>query len=363
MDIGNVESQIENIEREADSKIKEKEALEIQVAHLQDAISRLIEDVELSQTVSGRMSEQEKEKQTVEQELDGFRERVGQIETELQELTSQAADSEEVLSALTQFGEDVEEGLAILEERQRLIEECTIQLQELIGRLGLASAEFSSESIPPPLLEAESILETPNPTSDKQGMNPQQNGIHPETQTISGNDNVMSVGKKWTSALSVKEADAIKDYTGMAYVNINSVLRGIDSSFSNGNYERAVLIHKSLSRCRIPQPCIVYRGASTAALGKMRNLSDEQLIGKIISDDGFMSTSLNCGDAFGGDIKLEISVPAGAHGAYVGYLSQCGHNESEVLFDMGQMMRITKIRRDMFGNRIICANLLVKEND
>ena len=87
---------------------------------------------------------QEKEKQTVEQGLDGFRERVGQIETELQELTSQAADSEEVLSALTQFGEDVEEGLAILEERQRLIEECTIQLQAVIERLGANSVENDS---------------------------------------------------------------------------------------------------------------------------------------------------------------------------------------------------------------------------
>lgn len=145
MDIGNIESQIENIEQEADSKIKEKEALEIQVAHLQDAISRLIEDVELSQTVSERMSEQEKEKRAVEQELDSFRERVGQIETELQELALQASGSEEVLSALIQFGEDVEEGLAILEERQRLIEECTLQLQAVIERLGADHVEYASK--------------------------------------------------------------------------------------------------------------------------------------------------------------------------------------------------------------------------
>ena len=71
-----------------------------------------------------------------------------------------------------------------------------------------------------------------------------------------------------------------------------------------------------------------------------------------------MSTSLNSEDSFSGDIKLVISVPAGAKGAYVGYLSQLGHSESEVLFDMGSVMQITKVDRDKNGQRVIYAQMM-----
>lgn len=99
--------------------------------------------------------------------------------------------------------------------------------------------------------------------------------------------------------------------------------------------------------------------ASLSSLGNYANATDEELIGNIISDDGFMSTSLNREDAFGGEIRYEISVPEGANGAYVGYLSHAQHYESEVLFDCGQMLQITDVRRDMFGNRTIVARMLV----
>lgn len=166
-------------------------------------------------------------------------------------------------------------------------------------------------------------------------------------------------GKTWTEQLSKAEHAALRDYTDTAYRNINAVLRGVEPSFEAGNYERATLIHNALSRCSIPQTCTVYRGASLRSLGDFADASDSALIGSIISDDGFMSTSLNREDAFGGDIRYEISVPAGARGAYVGYLSRTGHYESEVLLDCGQMMQITDVRRDRFGNRIIRASILI----
>lgn len=166
-------------------------------------------------------------------------------------------------------------------------------------------------------------------------------------------------GKAWSEGLSNEEKSAIRDYTGTSYLNINAVLRGVENDFSQGNHERAVHIHQALQRSCIPYECTVYRGASLSALGDFQSLSDEQLVGNILIDRGFMSTSLNSGDAFGGDIRLEITVPQGAQGAYVGYLSQCGHYESEVLFDRRQRMEITNVYRDNFGNRTICARLLL----
>lgn len=166
-------------------------------------------------------------------------------------------------------------------------------------------------------------------------------------------------GKAWSEGLSNEEKSAIRDYTGTSYLNINAVLRGVENDFSQGNHERAVHIHQALQRSCIPHECTVYRGASLSALGEFQSLSDEQLVGNILIDRGFMSTSLNSGDAFGGDVRLEITVPQGARGAYVGYLSQCGHYESEVLFDRRQRMEITNVYRDNFGNRTICARLLL----
>lgn len=176
---------------------------------------------------------------------------------------------------------------------------------------------------------------------------------------IDTNGTIKLSGKEWSENLSPAEYSAVRDYTGTSYININSVLRGLESDFETGNHERASLIHIALSRSSIPQSCTVYRGASLSSLGEYANSTDAELIGNIISDDGFMSTSLNSGDAFGGEVRYEISVPEGANGAYVGYLSQAQHYESEVLFDYGQMLQITDVRRDMFGNRTIVARMLV----
>lgn len=91
---------------------------------------------------------------------------------------------------------------------------------------------------------------------------------------------------------------------------------------------------------------------SSNALGKLKKLSDKELIGKVFLDKGFMSTSLESNSAFGGDVILEIHAPAGTHGLYVGHISAAGHYEEEVLFDMNQSMRIDFVTRDKFGRNL-----------
>ena len=66
-----------------------------------------------------------------------------------------------------------------------------------------------------------------------------------------------------------------------------------------------------------------------------------------------MSTSLDPRDAFQKEILLEIEVPKGAPGVYVGDISAAGHYESEVLFDKDLDMVIISVRRDENGRRII----------
>ena len=169
---------------------------------------------------------------------------------------------------------------------------------------------------------------------------------------------VVAAGKLWSESLPPEQRAAVSDYTGIAYGNINATLRGISTSFVPGYREKAILIHQALSASRIPQPCTVYRGALAAALGVLQNAPDTQLVGSFFSDSGFMSTSINAEDSFGGEIKLVIEVPQGARGAYVGYLSQMDHSESEVLFDAGAVMKITAVEKTDTGKRLIHARML-----
>lgn len=102
----------------------------------------------------------------------------------------------------------------------------------------------------------------------------------------------------------------------------------------------------------------MYRGTTNDALGYLQGLSDEELVGHVIRDGGFMSTTLLQESSFMGSLQLEIAVPAGAPGAYVGSLSRFP-DEAEVLFDAQQQLVITGVRRGKYGERIISTKMLV----
>ena len=170
---------------------------------------------------------------------------------------------------------------------------------------------------------------------------------------------VKQVGQQWSNGLHREQKSAVWAYTGSAYSDINATLRGLTNGFlSEDNRNCALQIHSALDKSRIPCDCVVYRGMSAAALGSLEKLTDRELVGKVYTDNGFMSTSLSCEDAFRGAVLLEIAVPKGAKGAYVGYISHHGHSESEVLFDMGQYLQIQEVKRDRYGKRIICARMM-----
>lgn len=120
-------------------------------------------------------------------------------------------------------------------------------------------------------------------------------------------------------------------------------------------------MHSALEKARIPCECKVYRGASSSALGKLRFLPDNMLVGHLLLDKGFMSTSLERGDAFDDDLLLEIEVPKNSRGVYVGYISAAGHYESEVLFDVRQVMKIKGVSRNSDGRKII--NVVIMNKD
>ena len=147
----------------------------------------------------------------------------------------------------------------------------------------------------------------------------------------------------WKSGLSAEETSALSAYTGDdCYQNINAVLRGAESQY-NGNNERIVQqLSQALSKASVPRNVTLFRGASKIMLGKYINLPPEKLIGKVISDKAFMSTSLVDEGAFDADLTLVIETPEGAQGAYIGNLSYYP-DEVEVLLNKGQQMVIKNV--------------------
>lgn len=154
---------------------------------------------------------------------------------------------------------------------------------------------------------------------------------------------------------------ALREYTGSAYANLNSYLRGLSGSFSPdmlANLDRAFAASKGLGENLILRRGgfggealqswfgsdiagtlgrLTYEDASAATL---ENLTAD-IVGKVIEDKAFMSTSVLQG--FGGSYKLVIEAPKGTKGIYVESLTG-SPGEQEVLLNRGTKLAITGVR-------------------
>ena len=147
------------------------------------------------------------------------------------------------------------------------------------------------------------------------------------------------------SQLSKKQVDAITRYTGSEYHNINDSLRGLDVATPD-NAETIRTMKTVLDNSSLSSDMTLYRGTTTDALGNLKNLSPEELIGKSFVEDGFMSTTTNSmvSNAFSGDMHITIEAVKGAHALDVSAISNFP-GEAEILFKSGQEMLITAAER------------------
>ena len=142
------------------------------------------------------------------------------------------------------------------------------------------------------------------------------------------------------SQLSGKQVDAFARYTGDEYRNINNSLRGLDVATPE-NADAIKTMSTVLDNSSLPEDMVLYRGTTTKALGDLKNLAPEELVGKTFVEEGFMSTSTSSvvSNAFKSDMHITIEAAKGAHALNVSAIS--GFPESEVLFGAGQEMLIT----------------------
>lgn len=164
--------------------------------------------------------------------------------------------------------------------------------------------------------------------------------------------------------LTPKQRTAVHYYTGLGYQQVNPYLRGKTTSIYPKDLEQIRVLSQLLSQQITDRPMRVYRGISPntpMVHGGTKGLdgySDQELVGKLLVDGAFVSTSLREDSAFPGTM-LVLDLPKGCRGAYVGDISQAQHYEREFLMDRNQVFRVTRVVHER-GKRYIYATALVR---
>lgn len=186
---------------------------------------------------------------------------------------------------------------------------------------------------------------------------------------------------------TVAERRSVKVYTGESYKDVNRYMRGlsnIDATSKAGakTINNAENIRSALAKASTPEQCIVRRGSSFNSFsnmlgeGKITMPKDytereaykqtlaatfasrkDELVGTVVTDPSFMSTTPIEPKGFSKGVNYIINVPQGAHAAYISPLSQ-HKNESEMLLQAGSKFIVEDIVDGGVGNLTIYLSML-----
>lgn len=134
--------------------------------------------------------------------------------------------------------------------------------------------------------------------------------------------------------------EAVRNYTGSNYTRINGALRGT-REMSEGTKKLIDDMDKAMTPTKVDMA--LTRGMNREGFG-MGHLPDDDitnLVGKVMSDPGYLSTSVK--PVFSQEIRLNLEVPAGAKGVWAKPVSMHGH-EDEYLFARGTKIMITGVK-------------------
>lgn len=158
----------------------------------------------------------------------------------------------------------------------------------------------------------------------------------------------------WLTALTGTQKDAVVSYTGSAYEAMNDYLR------ANGAYDASDRTKQLIKQCQaalkkasLPEDVIVRRGSGYNMLKELNidisETNKDKLIGGVVQDLGFLSTSPDPRGGFSSDIEYVIKVPEGSQAMYVAPISQF-HNERELLVNCGGKFMVDDVEFDSYGD-------------
>jgi hypothetical protein len=137
-------------------------------------------------------------------------------------------------------------------------------------------------------------------------------------------------------SISVSELEALNTYAGAGYLRLNSSLRA-RRVLPQEWEELLPFLDNATRKAILNRDVVLFRGSTATTMGK---LAPESLVGTIIRDRGFVSTSIDprAAEDFVRDqtdpLVFEILARSGQHVAFVGGI------EREVLLPRGLQFRI-----------------------
>lgn len=143
----------------------------------------------------------------------------------------------------------------------------------------------------------------------------------------------------WVAKLTATQKNAVVRYTGSAYERMNNYLRAA-GSIDESNAIKSLIkqCQAALKKASLPEETIVRRGSGYNMLQELgidvTEANKDKIIGGIVQDLGFMSTSPNATGGFSGSIEYVIKVPQGSQAMYVAPISNF-YSEQELLINCG----------------------------
>lgn len=156
----------------------------------------------------------------------------------------------------------------------------------------------------------------------------------------------------WLKIVSDAERGSVNVYTSSAYHDMNSYLRGIRGSTSYKDEIKAC--QSALSKASLPQETVVRRGSNynmltELGMGNITSDNKDRVIGAIVQDKGFLSTSPDSHGGFSESIEYIIKVPEGSQAMYIAPISEF-KNEKELLINCGGKFMVEDVEFDSYGS-------------
>lgn len=158
----------------------------------------------------------------------------------------------------------------------------------------------------------------------------------------------------WLATLTGTQKSAVVSYTGSAYEAMNDYLR------ANGAYDASDRTKQLIKQCQaalkkasLPEEVIVRRGSGYNMLKELgldiSEANKDKLVGGVVQDLGFLSTSPDPSGGFSSGIEYVIKIPEGSQAMYVAPISQF-HSERELLVNCGGKFMVDDVEFDSYGD-------------
>lgn len=158
----------------------------------------------------------------------------------------------------------------------------------------------------------------------------------------------------WLATLTGTQKNAVVSYTGSAYEAMNDYLRAKGAYDASDRTKQLIKqCQAALKKASLPEEVIVRRGSGYNMLKELgidiSEANKDRLIGGIVQDLGFLSTSPDPSGGFSSGIEYVIKIPEGSQAMYVAPISQF-HSERELFVNCGGKFMVDDVEFDSYGD-------------